>query len=139
MVDDVVDALRRGGMRVTPQRVAIAEYMRSTDTHPAVEEVHRAIRRQHPAVSLSTVYNTLELLRDQGLVCEIRMASGSRYDGRDKAHINLVCVNCGRIEDLDGPLVEALRSGIAAASDYAVNDCLDLRGRCGRCRAQDGV
>lgn len=136
--DVVMDALRRGGMRVTPQRMAIAEYMGATTSHPSAEEVHRAVRERHPMVSLSTVYKTLEMLRDQGLLSEIEMGSGSRYDGRNTTHINLVCMECGRIDDLEGDFVGDLYRHVAESSEYEVGGCLDLRGRCGSCRQNAG-
>lgn len=132
----VMEALRSGGMRVTPQRMAIAEYMASTTSHPSAEEVHRAVRKRHPMVSLSTVYKTLEMLRDRGLLSEIDMGSGSRYDGRNTAHINLVCVQCGRIEDLEGDFVGDLYRHVTKSSEYRVGGCLDLRGLCGLCRTK---
>lgn len=132
--ESVMEAIRRAGLRVTPQRMAVAEYMETTHGHPSVEEVHQKIKTIHPMVSLSTVYNTLYLLREQGLVSEVATGSGSRYDGRSVPHINLVCERCGRIDDLEGQFVHDLLRSVAHSTEYEVNQCFELRGRCGQCR-----
>jgi Fe2+ or Zn2+ uptake regulation protein len=132
----VMGAIREAGLRVTPQRMAVAEYMGRTRSHPSAEEVHQAVRKILPMVSLSTIYKTLDLLRERGMVSEVATGSGSRYDGRNVPHINLVCERCGRIEDVEGEFVHDLLHSVADSTEYAVNGCFEMRGRCGRCRAR---
>ena len=60
-------------------------------------------------VSLSTVYKTLELLREKKLVNEIEVEGEARFDAHTDEHINLVCVSCGKIEDVDEDLLKEIQ------------------------------
>jgi Fur family peroxide stress response transcriptional regulator len=99
-LDDLVSSLREEGFRITPQRVAILDYLLETDDHPSAEYIHKIIQKKYPMVSLSTVYKTLDLLREKKLVNEIEVDGESRFDADTDAHINLVCMNCGKIDDV---------------------------------------
>jgi Fur family peroxide stress response transcriptional regulator len=100
-LEDLVSTLREEGFRITPQRVAILDYLLETDDHPSAEYIHKIIKKKYPMVSLSTVYKTLDLLREKKLVNEIEVDGESRFDAHTDAHINLVCMNCGKIDDID--------------------------------------
>ncbi len=100
-LEDLVSSLREEGFRITPQRVAILDYLLGTDDHPSAEYIHKIIQKKYPMVSLSTVYKTLDLLREKKLVSEIEVDGESRFDAQTDAHINLVCMNCGKIDDVD--------------------------------------
>ena len=130
--EEIADEIRKARMRVTPQRIAIMEYMNSTHDHPSAEQVYRAVRQIHPSISLSTVYKTLEMLQSQGVVSEISMSTGSRYDMQRTPHINLVCRQCGIIEDLKDELVNKLYAHVLQKSNYKVNS-FEMYGLCGAC------
>ena len=131
--EEIANEIRKTRMRVTPQRITIAEYMNSTHDHPSAEQVYKAVRQIHPAISLSTVYKTLEMLKLQGVVSEISMSTGSRYDTRRTPHLNLICTQCGVIEDLEDDFVNDLFEHVSQASTYEVNS-FDMHGLCGTCR-----
>ena len=132
----IVDSLREEGHRITPQRIAIVDYMLNTDEHPSAEQVHTTIRKRYPMVSLSTVYKTLDLLRERKLVNEIEVNGESRFDAHIDEHINLVCLNCGKIEDIDEKSLKNIQSKVAKRSQYLiVKGNFELHGYCSKCKS----
>jgi Fe2+ or Zn2+ uptake regulation protein len=96
------DALRERGLRVTPQRVLINRAVRELDRHVTADEVLAAVSERLPNASLPTVYSTLELLGELGMVRRLAARSGAAlYDPRIDEHQHVVCRSCGRVEDLD--------------------------------------
>ena len=87
--------------RMTPQRLAILEVLEGNRLHPSAEDVYREVRKSFPTMSLATVYNTLDLLRERGELVELGIDRGrKRYDPDLSDHSHLICTGCGRIEDL---------------------------------------
>jgi len=95
-----IDILRQSGLRCTPQRVAILREVFSR-RHPTAYEVFESVRRHFPTIGLATVYNTLRTMTERGLVAELPFSSEMRFDANMAPHANLVCRNCGRIEDVE--------------------------------------
>lgn len=88
--------------RRTPQKLAIAAFLRGHTGHPCAEDIHRALRAGFPTMSLSTVYTTLRGLQREGLVHELAVEPGrSRFDPESTPHSHLVCLQCRKIVDLD--------------------------------------
>jgi Fe2+ or Zn2+ uptake regulation protein len=113
-------ALRERGQRVTPQRLAIARVVTELDRHVTAERVFGEVSRRMPGVSLPTVYATLELLEQLGLVRRVSVAAGSTvYDGRIEEHHHLVCRSCGAITDVEAPVDRAGLLAAAHASGFA--------------------
>jgi Fur family ferric uptake transcriptional regulator len=93
-----------GGIRLTRQRKAILQTLKSVVTHPTADELYEMIRKQLPKVSLGTVYRNLEILCQNGLVQKLELAGMQRrYDGDVSEHYHVRCVNCGRIADVKIP------------------------------------
>ena len=136
-LDDVVAKLRRGGYRITPQRLAIVKILIDSEEHPSVEQIHRQVQEDFPTTSLATVYNTLERLKEVGEVLELPFSGGSRYDGLNPhSHPHLRCTVCGAIEDLDIDLGSAAEE-VAARRGYAdVHHRLEFYGVCPRCQGR---
>jgi Fe2+ or Zn2+ uptake regulation protein len=106
------------GQRVTPQRLVINRALRELDRHVTAEEVLAAVADRLPNVSLPTVYSTLDLFEELGLVHRIGVSQGALlYDPRPEPHDHMVCDNCGKVEDLqagvelDRALFRAKRGG----------------------------
>ena len=98
----LAETLRARGGRVTPQRLAIARVVRELDGHVTAETVFGQVSERLPGVSLPTVYATLELLEQLGLVRRVPAASGAvLFDPRTEDHDHLVCRRCGAVADLD--------------------------------------
>ena len=124
-------------MRVTPQRVLIHRAVRELDRHVTADEVLAAVSERLPNASLPTVYSTLELLEELGMVRRLAARSGAAlYDPRIDEHQHLVCRNCGRVEDLDVPVdsVHALRAARRRGFEPR-NAELVVSGLCGDCAA----
>ena len=135
------EALEASGQRFTEQRAAVFRYLVSTDVHPTADEVHLAVREKLPAISLATVYKSLETLVGCGLAVKLTYADHSaRYDGRTDPHHHARCVACGRVLDLPGEIpnadIEALRR---EASGFTVTGYrLELSGYCAGCLPEGG-
>lgn len=100
-----IDTLRRSGMRVTSQREAICDFLAETKSHPTTSQVYESVRKTHPEISQATVYNTLNTLRDLGAIVEISAGTEHTHYETDPApHINLVCLRCHQISDLQDNL-----------------------------------
>lgn len=136
-LEQIVDSLREEGHRITPQRIAIMDYLLNTEDHPSAELVHITVKKRYPMVSLSTVYKTLDLLREKKLVNEIEIEGETRFDAYVDDHINLVCLNCGKIEDVDEKALRSIQSKIAKRSEYIIiKGSFELHGYCGKCKSK---
>lgn len=95
-------ALQAKGYRVTPQRMMVVEALHRVDQHISAEEIYTQVLAKYPYANISTVYRTLELLKELGLVTEIALRDGRvRYHPAEKGHHHhLVCHKCGEIIDL---------------------------------------
>ena len=91
-------ALRAGGYRVTPQRQLVLEAVTKLD-HATPEEIFADVHQRARGVNVSTIYRTLELLEQLGLVTHTHLGHGApRYHlAADAGHVHLVCSECGRI------------------------------------------
>ena len=130
-----IEALRSKGYKATPQRIAICRIALSSRKHPSSQEVHNEVKKIHSTVSLATVYKTLEVLRDLNLVQELNFPRGhARFDSYMKPHINLICVECGNIIDLDDCTAEEIAKKVAATTRFKPNgQRIDVYGKCEKC------
>ncbi len=131
------EGLRASGLRLTPQRLAICEILATSRDHPTAYEIHRRLRRRFPTMSLATVYKTLDALARLGLVSVLGDAGDGRvhYDGDTAPHINLVCLACHRVEDLEGVEIQSLHRRVAARSGYVLRGArLVYYGLCPDCQ-----
>ncbi|MBC7187385.1 MAG: transcriptional repressor [Calditrichaeota bacterium] len=97
---DKIQLLRKKGVVLTIQRLAVLEYLQEQRSHPTAEEIHRALRSQYPTLSLATVYNTLETLKQAGLVAELVVGKEKHFDLAEESHHHFRCRVCGRIYDV---------------------------------------
>jgi Fe2+ or Zn2+ uptake regulation protein len=134
--EEAVAALRAGGYRVTPQRLAVHEAVRDLGQHVSADEVLGAVSGRLPNVSLPTVYAALEALEDAGLVRRVAAGRGAAlYDAQSAEHHHLVCRRCGSVEDLDATVAldEILEMG--ERRGFAPDDAeVVVRGLCERCQ-----
>jgi Fur family ferric uptake transcriptional regulator/Fur family peroxide stress response transcriptional regulator len=128
--------LRERGQRVTPQRLAIARTVRELDRHTTAEIVFGHVSEQMPGVSLPTVYATLDLLEELGLVRRVPTEAGTAvYDPRTEDHHHLVCRQCGDIMDVDAPVDRGELLDAARERGFAADDAqVVVRGVCANCR-----
>ncbi len=131
------DTLRASGYRVTPQRQLVLEAVTKLE-HATPEEIYAEVKQTAVGVNVSTVYRTLELLEQIGLVTHTHLGHGAhRYHlAADAQHIHLVCRGCGAITQLEpaavGSLVRSLDKDYGFETDVGH---LTVFGRCAQCRA----
>jgi len=135
------DALQAGGQRFTEQRAAVYRYLADTDVHPTAEEVFLAVRQDLPAISLATVYKSLETLVGCGLAVKLTYADESaRYDGRTDPHHHARCLSCGGVVDVPGQIPpREIHSMRERAEGFTVTGYrLELTGYCAACLPEGG-
>ena len=97
---DLITIFRENGYKVTAQRLAICDFILSRKDHPTADQIYQYLKEQYPMISLGTIYKTLHLLKELGLVQELGFNEGSiRYDPDIELHINMICSECGKIHD----------------------------------------
>ncbi len=114
------ELLRKRGYRLTPQRHMILSVIQEANQHLSVEQIAERVQELNPYVSLSTVYRTLELLRELGLVRENRLPGEQpRYEiAEGKAHHHLLCRHCRAIIHLDQQLLGNLHEKLQEDYHY---------------------
>jgi Fur family peroxide stress response transcriptional regulator len=135
----VIDALRKKGYKATPQRIAICRFALHSREHPSVQRIYDEVKKIYPTVSLSTVYKTLEVLKELQKVQELNFPHGqTRFDPRMQPHINLVCLRCGTITDLDDLAAREIVEKVAFTTKFATTgQRLDIYGICQKCNSSE--
>lgn len=102
-IASLVAELRAEGYRLTPQRRAILKALIGNQNHPSVEELYQSVRPQYPQLSLATVYNLVNLLKERGDIIEVKQGDAeAHYDGfATDPHPHLICIKCGAIMDVE--------------------------------------
>jgi len=134
----LVDRLRKWSVRVTPQRLAIAEAVLNATDHPTVQQIYERVRDHFPSMTLATIYSTLGVLERSGVILELPFERMSRYEPNMEPHVNLVCIGCENVMDADSgqEAVVRLRNRILDESDFQVAwQRVDFYGWCPSCAA----
>ena len=135
-VQTIASKLAQLGYRLTPQRMMILQAVENSQSHISAEEIHAQIVTKYPNVNISTVYRTLELLKQLGLVTETDLGEGRvRYHPAEKGHHHhLVCRECGTIIDLDESLLAPLKAALLREYKFSADlKHLAILGRCVNC------
>ena len=143
-----LDFLARKRLRLTGQRRAIIGTVFSTEKHFTAEELLKWARRRDKSVSRATVYRTLPLLTDSGLVREMDFGKEQKYYDPNYAehphHNHIICLDCGKIVEFDSRKIEQLESEISRRLGFAAMahrlqitaTCEEFR-RLGRCSKKE--
>lgn len=117
---DLSISLHSAGLRITPQRLAICEFLAGSDKHPTAQQIFDELKPRFPSLSLATVYNTLEMLVNQGCINSLGNAGDAQmhYDAHTEPHVNVACVSCHEITDFPSACVEELEKELAEHSGY---------------------
>ena len=128
--------LQNVGIRPSVQRLAIYEYVKNSCEHPTAEAVYEALRDELGSLSLTTVYNTLKLYVDAGLVMMLHIDDNfQRFDGDTSVHAHFRCSLCGSIHDLS--VKGDYHTWLCGVENLAVTDAqLYLKGVCSKCSQQ---
>jgi Fe2+ or Zn2+ uptake regulation protein len=133
---ELSELLREGGLRATSQRIVMHRLLRDRNRHVSAEELLSEASQRLPGVSLPTVYATLELFEQLGIVRRVNGGGGTLlWDTRVDTHHHMICRNCGRIEDLETPLdLEQARRSAAQSGFEADRAEVVVSGLCRRCK-----
>jgi Fur family ferric uptake transcriptional regulator len=138
----LMDRVRRKGWRMTRQRVLILQALCELDGHASAERVYDQVTLHRRDVDLSTVYRTLEKLRDLRILSQTDLGRGcAEYEiVTDRPHHHLVCQECGKVMDLDHAYVRPVAEAIDEAFGFdPVFDHFAIFGRCQECRGAGGA
>jgi Fur family peroxide stress response transcriptional regulator len=129
-------AARKAGVKLTHQRLEIFKALASTKTHPDADSIYRAVQPRMPTLSLDTVYRTLWMLHDLGLVTTLGpQRDRIRFDANLEQHHHFVCVRCGLVRDFESETLSRLPLPESLAALGAVRDAhVEVRGTCEACQ-----
>ncbi len=128
--------LRANGQRLTPQRLLILELLYARGDHATADEIFAAARERYPYLNISTVYRTLELLRDIGILSETDLGDGRRHFAllSEDRHHHLICLHCGYVQEINDRLFDGLQAGLQESHGFTARiDHLALFGACQAC------
>jgi Fur family peroxide stress response transcriptional regulator len=134
----IIDTLRKKGYKATTQRIAICRFALNSRDHPNAQKIYAEVKKVHPTVSIATVYKTLQILTEQGMIQELDLPeSKARFDSFMEPHINLVCLRCGNISDVEDPTAREMVARVAARAEFTrTAQRLDIYGICKACRSR---
>lgn len=133
----IINKLREKGYRLTPQRAMILSAIEESDSHISAEEIHAQVAARYPQVNISTVYRTLDLLKQLGLVFEVDLGEGRiRYHSESKGHHHhLVCQRCGTVIDIDESTLARLKDVLMDRYNFDAHlRHVAIFGLCEKCR-----
>ena len=141
--DRLQDTLRAAGRRLTAQRRLILQVLEESSAHLDAETLHEQVKARDPDVSLATVYRTLAVLRELGLLEEHRLGEdhGHYETVRDEPHYHFTCLRCGKVIEFDTPLVAQIERELGEQEGVrVVSSHLLVSGYCVQCRdTKEGI
>ncbi|TMN22860.1 peroxide-responsive transcriptional repressor PerR [Lentibacillus cibarius] len=135
-LQEAINTLKESGVRITPQRHAVLEYLLHSTIHPTADDIYKALESKFPNMSVATVYNNLRVLRETGLVRELTYGdSSSRYDYNSSEHYHIICEVCGKIEDFHYPILDEVESLAEQVTGFDVSHHrMEIYGTCESCQ-----
>ena len=117
---DIIARCEARGLRMTDQRRILARVIGESEDHPDVEELYARASAVDPRISLATVYRTVKLLEEAGILEKVEFGDGrARYEDAERDHHDhLIDVSTGRVIEFIDPEIEALQEKIAARLGY---------------------
>jgi len=140
-ISQIITKFREAGLKVTPQRMSICHLLEDDHSHPSAEEIYRKALTIHPSISFTTVYKTLQTLRDLGEIQELNIdPERAHYDPDIRDHAHFFCKTCRSIIDLetDGFRRDSLARSFHDAEDLEIHHVqIHMVGLCEKCRDGD--
>jgi Fe2+ or Zn2+ uptake regulation protein len=140
--NEMLQHLKRAGLKLTPQRIAIVRSFAADDSHPTAQDLFERMRPAFPSMSFATVYNTLDALAQTGLAGTVRLpgkrGDAARFDPNTAPHHHAVCDECGAVLDIAAgtlsPAAGAVRRLRTAAPGFSIRAVERIyRGLCAKC------
>jgi len=141
LLKDALVTLKESGVRITPQRHAILEYLISSKSHPTADEIYKSLANDFPNMSVATVYNNLRVFLSVKLIKELTYGDvSSRFDFVTHDHYHIICEECGTIVDFHYPGLEEVEHLASHVTGFKVNSHrLEVYGVCPTCAANEQV
>ncbi|TCT17930.1 Fur family peroxide stress response transcriptional regulator [Melghiribacillus thermohalophilus] len=138
-LQEALNTLKESGVRITPQRHAVLEYLIKSMSHPTADEIYKALEGKFPNMSVATVYNNLRVFRDIGLVRELTYGdSSSRFDCNTENHYHIICEKCGKIVDFHYPSLDEVESLAEQVTGFDVtHHRMEVYGICEDCKKKE--
>ena len=134
----IAGILRQHGYRLTPQRRAVLNAIARSHEHLTPAAIHEKVHQEHPGIGLVTIYRTLDILAQLGLICRVHAAGNSRsYSMRRPSghHHHLVCSGCGRVIDFSDCALGQLEQRLFRETGFDIDShLLEFYGHCRDCR-----
>ncbi|OGN90116.1 MAG: hypothetical protein A2158_01010 [Chloroflexi bacterium RBG_13_46_14] len=133
------ELLSEAGLRNTSQRQSILDIIRRGQGHPDADEVYRRARKKQPRLSLSTVYRTLQTLKELGLVEEVHLdETHHHYEIKaSNEHHHLICLGCGKVVEFECPMSVQMKEEVSKEKGFeVVNTEVRMTGYCPECRKE---
>lgn len=122
------------GLKLTPQRLAILDYLDGNREHPSAEDIYKAVIKKFPTMSFATVYNTLEALKRKGNILELTIGGDKkRFDPNTSPHHHLICIKCKQIVDIMGAYELSIPHG-ERKNFEVIGSHIEFYGTCNICR-----
>ncbi|MGP1910058.1 MULTISPECIES: peroxide-responsive transcriptional repressor PerR [unclassified Metabacillus] len=136
---EALDTLKQTGVRITPQRHAILEYLIQSMTHPTADDIYKSLESKFPNMSVATVYNNLRVFREVGLVKELTYGdASSRFDFVTTEHYHVICEKCGKIVDFHYPGLDEVEHLASHVTGFKVSHHrMEIYGVCGTCEKKE--
>ncbi len=120
-MNNITKVFKEKKLKLTPQRIAVFKYLKSTNEHPSAETIYKALQTDYPTMSLATVYKALKTLVSVKLVQELNVGEGNfRYDANVEPHPHIQCISCGKVDDIMGVSYSSLNDSIKNYTDYEI-------------------
>lgn len=139
------ELLREKGLKVTRQRILILEILeQQAGEHITAEELYEAVRGEYPEIGLATVYRTIQLFLELGLINSVTLGDGCvRYEMESREeqhhHHHIVCLRCGKVLSFGEDLLESLEQRIMEDTGFQILDHeVKFYGYCGACAGEQG-
>ncbi len=133
-----MEKYRRIGLKLTPQRLAVLQYLEGNTDHPSAEMIYNEVKKKYPMMSFATVYKTIEALKKNGHLLELTIDSERRrYDPETGQHHHLICIRCKRISDIHKSFSIDVPAETQESFDIIGNH-IEFYGICPKCKQKGG-
>jgi Fur family peroxide stress response transcriptional regulator len=129
----IYNKYKQSGIKLTPQRLAILDYLEGNTDHPSADDIYKAVQKAFPTMSFATVYTTLETLRQRGMLAEVTIdPAKKRFDPNTGKHHHLICTGCRKVVDVHRDFCLDLPAGVADGFKVTGNH-IEFYGTCPAC------
>ncbi|MBI5826435.1 MAG: transcriptional repressor [Deltaproteobacteria bacterium] len=136
-MEHIINKYKSKGFKLTPQRLAILRFLEGNTSHPTAEAIYSEMKKVHPTLSFATVYNTIQALKERGLLSEITIdPERKHFDPNPAPHHHIICTACNRIIDVMADYSETLTLPGDILDQFTVTGThVDFFGVCVDCRS----